>query len=69
MVETKLTLDEVAQFDSKLQLAVLSATAHVYASALRASGSTNEESQRVHARGSVDDYLQLIAPLIEGSRV
>lgn len=63
----RITLDDVAQFDSRVQLAVLAATSRVYASGLEASGSTSRDMRHDDARRAVEDYLDQVAPLIVGS--
>lgn len=64
----RLTLDDVAQFDGRLQIAVLAATARVYAAGIEADAGRTPEQRRLDARDDVDDYLQLVAPLITGRR-
>lgn len=68
MADRSITLDDVAQFDSRVQLAVLAATSRVYAAGLAASTSGSMEMRGIEARTAMEKYLELVSPLILGSR-
>lgn len=64
----RITFDDVAQFDARLQTVVLTASAHVYAAGLRSSKGSDDGTRHHDARRAVEDWLDQVSPLILGSR-
>lgn len=64
----RITLDDVAQFDARLQLSVMDAVARVYAASIGTRDTRSDDLRRVEAARDVDHFLQMIAPLVVGSR-
>lgn len=68
MTDDRVTMDDVAQFDTRVQMSVLDAVARVYAAGMMSSNSTSHDIRKSYARDGVDDFLQIISPLILGSK-
>lgn len=64
----RITLDDVAQFDARLQLSVMDAVARVYAASIGSKDAKSDDLRRIEAARDVDHFLQMIAPLVVGSR-